>query len=59
MNEETIILARIRLAIGALHGVRVWRNHIGFDTRTERRWSAAFAASGVDSAMLASEGGSA
>lgn len=30
-----------------------------FDVPTDRRWSAAFAASGVDSAMLVSEGGSA
>jgi len=30
-----------------------------FGTRTEKRWAAGFAASGVDSAMLVSEGGSA
>lgn len=34
-------------------------NRLIFETPTEKRWSAAFAASGIDAAMLVSEGGSA
>ncbi len=35
MNEETVILQRIRLDLASVPGLLIWRNSIGYDSRAK------------------------